>query len=393
MDAALLSWVLHEARLHEDVESLLASFGRMLLGSGVPIFRIVLPLRARHPLVRVAGWGLSNTSKGLRVGTFAVKDADETWAELYTHSPLPSIVERGEEVVRRRLIDERCPMDFGILPELRELRVTDYVALGGELREGERVCMTFATRAETGFDDAHIAFLREASQAFLLQAELRLTRALAATIARTYLGARAGARVTAGDIHRGEVRRIDAVIGFCDLRGFTATSAHRSPEEITDLLNVWFDAIARPVDRTGGEILKFIGDAALVVWPTEGEVSRACAAAVDAAASLAASLPKDLRGGFALHRGEVAYGNIGATDRLDFTVIGTAVNLASRLEGLCATLDVPWLVSDAVAAPLGVPLHDLGVHTLKGFRDAVRGWGPLPPPRAIAERTPPPPRA
>ncbi len=214
MTAPLLAWVLHEARHHAGVEALLESFARMLLACDVPVFRIVLPLRARHPLVRVAGWGLTNTSKGVRVGTFSIADADASWADMYARSPLPQVLEGGEPLVRRRLVDPSCPMDFGVLPELRALGVTDYLAFGGALREGERVCMTFATRHPQGFDDAHVELLREAVPALLLHVELRLTRELATTVARTYLGARTGARVVDGDIHRGEVQRIEAVIGF-----------------------------------------------------------------------------------------------------------------------------------------------------------------------------------
>jgi adenylate cyclase len=131
----------------------------------------------------------------------------------------------------------------------------------------------------------------------------------------------------------------------------------------------------------GGEILKFIGDAALVLWPIgpDGDAAGACNAAIDAACDLTRSLAADgeLRGGLALHRGEVAYGNIGAAERLDFTVIGTAVNIASRLEGLCGTLGQPWLVSEAVARHASAPLQARGAHSLKGVPEPVAVFGPV----------------
>lgn len=145
---------------------------------------------------------------------------------------------------------------------------------------------------------------------------------------------------------------------------------------MTALLNEWFDAIAVCVDATGGEILKFIGDAALVVWPVAGDPREACARAVAAARRLTADLPPTMRGGFALHRGEVAYGNIGATRRLDFTVIGAAVNVASRIEGLCSKLAAPWLVSSAVAGQLDETLEDYGSHAMKGLAEPIRVFGP-----------------
>ena len=376
MSNALLQWTLGAARAATDVESLLTSFGELLSARGVPLHRMVLPLPTNHPLVRVAGWHWSKSSSGTRTGTFALTDEDPMRSAAYLRSPFPLVVEGGHERVRRRLLAAECPMDFGILPELRAAGVTDYLVLGGDLRPGERVPMTFASRDPAGFSDDDVAFIASAFPAFLLHADLRTTANLATTVCDTYLGRRTGSRVLAGSMRRGSVQRLEAVVGFCDLRGFTATSALHTPEEVTGLLNRWFDAIGTQVDRTGGEILKFIGDAALVLWPVENDPRAACARALDAATALDATLPSDLRGGFSLHRGEVAYGNIGAATRLDFTVIGSTVNVASRLEGLCARLASPWVVSDAVRSQVDAPLSDLGMHLLKGVAEPVRVWGP-----------------
>lgn len=378
MSNALLQWTLGAARAATDVESLLRSFGELLTDHGVPLHRMVLPLPTNHPLVRVAGWHWSKSSSSARTGTFAITDEDPMRSAAYLRSPFPLVVDGGQERVRRRLLAADCPMDFGILPELRAAGVTDYLVLGGQLRAGERVPMTFASRAPAGFSGDDVAFIESALPAFLIHADLRTTADLAATVCDTYLGRRTGSRVLAGSMRRGSVERLEAVVGFCDLRGFTAMSAAHTPEEVTVLLNRWFDAIGTQVDRTGGEILKFIGDAALVLWPVDDDPRAACARALDAAITLEASRPADLRGGFSLHRGEVAYGNIGAANRLDFTVIGATVNLASRLEGLCSQLASPWLVSEAVRSQVDAPLRDLGTHVLKGVADAVRVWGPPP---------------
>jgi adenylate cyclase len=376
---AILRWASVEAREAPTAAELVRSFGRMLREAGVPLHRVHLPLRARHPLVRVAGWQWVHTSKGDHVFAFSVEDTDAVWLEQYHRSPYPLLLERGEACVRRRLLDPTCPNDFGVLDDLRAIGATDFVALAGVLREGERIGITFASRGPEGFSDGDLATIADALPLLLVQLELRLTRELTDTVGCTYLGRRTGKRVVDGDIRRGEVQRIEAVVGFCDLRGFTSTSADRDPEAVTAMLNTWFDAIAACVDTTGGEILKFIGDAALVLWPVEGDPRDACARAVHAAKELAAKQPAGLRGGFSLHRGEVAYGNVGASDRLDFTVIGAAVNLASRIEGLCASLGVPWLVSEAVAEPLEEPLEDYGAHALKGIARPVRVWGPPRP--------------
>ena len=376
MNAALLRWTLVDARRLGTTEELLSSFGSMLVDAGVPVSRINAPMWVRHPLVRVAGWTWTNGETGPRVTSFKVSEIDASFTRMYVGSPFPLVVEDGVDFIRRRIGDADCPMDFTVLADLRAAGVTDYVILGGTLSRCDRTALTFATRAPDGFTDTHLGILIEALPAFLLHLDLRLASELTETVCRTYLGPRTGPRVVAGHIRRGEVERVDAVIGFCDLRGFTAASDVRSPEDVTELLNLWFDAIAKQVDATGGEILKFIGDAALVMWPIDNDPRAACMHAVQAAMALEASLPETLRGGLALHRGEVAYGNIGAADRLDFTVIGAAVNLASRLEGLCARLKAPWIVSSAVAEHVDVPLTDLGLHLLKGLSDPVRVWGP-----------------
>jgi adenylate cyclase len=373
---ALVRWASVEARGVSSSAELVRSFGRMLRQAGVPLHRVHLPLRARHPLVRVAGWQWRHTSKGDHVFAFSIEDSDAAWRDQYERSPYPLLIDQGVACVRRRLLEPACPDDFGVLAELRQIGATDFLALAGELREGERVGVTFTSRGPDGFSESDVETLQAALPLLLVHLELHLARELAGTVARTYIGRRTGSRVVDGDIRRGEVQRIEAVVGFCDLRGFTAASAVRAPEDVTALLNAWFDAIAAQVDATGGEILKFIGDAALVVWPVESDPRDACARAVRAARELAVTLPPGLRGGFSLHRGEVAYGNIGAADRLDFTVIGAAVNLASRIEGLCAAIGVPWLVSSAVAEPLDEALEDYGVHALKGIAEPVRVWGP-----------------
>ncbi len=377
MSAVLLKWTLTDAPGAADIDGLILGFAGMLLAQGIPVSRMNLPLWVRHPLVRVAGWLWTKTTAtpdAAQVQHFSVTEVTLKWKQMYQNSPFPLVIEHGATFVRRRLADENCPMDFAILTDLRTAGVTDYLVLGGTIRRGDPVAMTFATDTPDGFSDEHVAALVEALPALLLHVDLRLGQELTEIICATYLGPRTGARVAAGSLRRGEVQHIDAVIGFCDLRGFTALSALRTPEEVTVLLNVWFDAINKQVHATGGEILKFIGDAALVIWP--GNSRAVCMQALEAATTLPQVLPPGVEGGFAIHLGEVAYGNIGAEDRLDFTVIGAAVNIASRLEGLCGKLGVPWLVSDAVAGEVDGELTDLGLHALKGVKGPMRVWGP-----------------
>ena len=379
MDTLLARWCLHEAGTCDTVEALLEGYADMLRAAGVPIVRINIPLRTRHPQARVSSYVWSADTGKARRNFRRITSFDPAWVAQYERSPFKRVYVDGERRIRRRLCDPDCPRDFGILEELVAEGLTDYLVAGDRYGDGLQA-LTWATNAPGGFSEADLEMLVASLPAILLRLELLESRELARTICTTYLGARTGPRVLAGEIHRGEVTTVDAVIGFCDLRGFTARSAGLPPVEVTEFLNRWFDRVEEACAPRGGEILKFIGDAALVLWPigTPEETPRACEAAVEAACALSERLDRegDLRGGLALHRGEVAYGNIGAVERLDFTVIGSAVNVASRLEGLCGTLKVPWLVSEAVAAHVEGALQPLGEHRLKGVPEPVRVYGP-----------------
>ena len=215
---------------------------------------------------------------------------------------------------------------------------------------------------------------------YSLLLEIHLNRRIAINILDTYVGHRAGERILAGQITRGSGQTVQAAVWFCDLRNFTALSESNGRDEILDRLNRFFDCMAGPVERHGGEILKFMGDAMMAIFPLETE--QACQRAVQAArdARLAmAGFNDELRDsgqeplgfGIALHVGEVMYGNIGAVDRLDFTVIGPAVNMASRIQALCRVLGSSVLVSDAFVALCPDEFRSLGSHRLVGVARPV----------------------
>ena len=207
-----------------------------------------------------------------------------------------------------------------------------------------------------------------------LTARATLTAALEA-----YLGRRSAARVLAGPLRRGVGETIQAALLFADLRGFTALSESNPPSEVISALDAWFDRIALAVQAFGGEVLKFMGDGVLAIFPVAGSTPRgACHAALSAVAAARAGMAhldeaRQQKGlaplpfGVALHLGEILWGNIGAADRLDFTAIGHAVNLVSRLEGLCRPLDKAVLISGAFAAETTSPLIPLGTHALRGI--------------------------
>ena len=204
-------------------------------------------------------------------------------------------------------------------------------------------------------------------------------RATLGAALEAYLGRRSAARVLAGPLRRDEGETIAAALLYADLRNFTALSESHPPAEVIAALNAWFDRIAGAVHAFGGEVLKFIGDGVLAIFPVgEGGPRPACAAALRAASAARAGMAHldgergrqglpPLPFGAALHLGEMFWGNIGAADRLDFTAIGTAVNLVSRLEGLCRPLQRTVLASGAFAAETDAPLVALGTFELRGI--------------------------
>jgi class 3 adenylate cyclase len=221
--------------------------------------------------------------------------------------------------------------------------------------------------------------LRQAARFAAAPLAVLAARATLTTALEAYLGRRSAARVLAGPLRRGIGETIQAALLYADLRGFTALSESHPPAAVISALDAWFDRIAGAVHVFGGEVLKFIGDGVLAIFPVTGDEPRgACDAALRAVSAARAGMAHldetrqqqglpPLPFGVALHLGEMLWGNIGAADRLDFTAIGSAVNLVSRLEGLCRPLGKAVLVSGALAAETSVPLIPLGTHALRGI--------------------------
>jgi len=220
-------------------------------------------------------------------------------------------------------------------------------------------------------------------------AEILALRRTAASLLTTYVGRNAGERILAGRIVRGDIETLRAVIWFSDLRGFTEMSARLPPAEIIETINQVFECQVPAIEQRGGEVLKFIGDGMLAIFPVDETSTPALrtAAALEAAdqafaalAALNTTRTAALQFGLALHLGEIAYGNIGSSNRLDFTVIGSAVNLAARLEGLTGKLGRPLLLSEALAAHATRPLDELGAFELKGVPGKQRVYAPTATP-------------
>ena len=316
--------------------------------------------------------------------------------DTYRRSPVPVVFERAL-AIRRRLADPACPDDYEILAEMRAEGVTDYLIQPLPFTNGEVHAVSWTTRRPRGFGDDDMAALEAIRPPLARLAEVYALRRIAATLLNTYVGRDAGERILQGRIRRGDIERIDAVILLSDLRDFTAQSNRLPGEAVIGLLNSYFDCLVPPIEAHGGEVLKFVGDGLLGIFPVAADPREACRGALAAAAEARAALSEanaeraahgepEQRFGLALHLGEVLYGNIGSAGRLDFTTIGPAVNLTARLETLARDLGRDLVASTAFARHSPEPLHSLGTFRLRGFQMPEEVFAPADGPTIVAPR-------
>jgi len=376
-------WLLTVGRMAETADELLGGLCELLIAGGLPLERATLHASTLHP--QVSGvrlmWRRGIGAEETRYGH------DMRVSEAYEKSPLYAIYEHGQ-TVRRRLTAPPLPDEFPILAELRAEGLTDYLIAPLELPSGRRNACSWATSHPHGFSDEHIAVLQGLLPALAACTESRMLRRILKGLLSIYLGPEAGQRVLAGSIRRGDGQTIAAAIWLCDMRDFTSLSETLPRDEVIRILNDFFEIMAGPVTDHGGEVLKFIGDAMLAIFPIADDLDRdrACRTALVAAEEALARLDeanagrrergeREIELGLALHTGPVMYGNIGAPERLDFTVIGPAVNLTARLAGLCRPLGRRLLASARFASPCGSQLVSLGSHELRGLADPQEVFG------------------
>ncbi len=374
--APIALWLIGEARDLPSIPVIVGEFARRLTDEGFHVYRLFVTIRTLNPLVLAVG---HNWQRGDFDATEVPRAHGILESPLYLESPFKPVFTEAAEV-RRRLEDPDAALDFPILHDLRREGVTEYLAMPLRFSQGRINAISIATDRPGGFREPYLAALRELLPLLALVLEIKETRRMAGTLLETYLGRDAGRRVLGGLVKRGDAVSLAAALWYCDLRGFTGLSERLPRERVIGLLNDYFAAMAAPVQAHGGEILKFIGDAMLAIFPIADDLDRdrACLAALAAAEAAlseldglnerrAAAGEETLGLGLALHTGSVTYGNIGAPDRLDFTVIGPAVNLVTRLERLCEPLGRRLLASARFASPCGSKLVTLGRHPLRGI--------------------------
>jgi adenylate cyclase len=294
----------------------------------------------------------------------------------YTDSPA-ALIHEGAPCVRARLAGPSADLSRAVFREVSAAGGTDYYAVALEYGDGYRTFMSWATDAEGGFADEHIRTFDRLAPLLGLRLELDGARYTMRSLLSVYLGNNAAQRVLAGHFCRGHGEIIRCAIFFSDMRGFTVLADHAPPAHVVRTLDAYFERVAGPISAHGGEVLKFIGDAVMAIFPTGNDEHGACQRAASAAREALAGIAEmnahrehpPVSAGIALHLGEVMYGNVGSRDRLDFTVIGAAVNEASRVEGMCKVTEMPVLMTRAFATAYGGDVVSVGRHQLKGVSE------------------------
>jgi adenylate cyclase len=346
-----LTWLVDAASASPSADRFLAELGAHLVADDVPLVGGALTLAVAHPLIARRTW-LWRGDNGMVIEALGFASAGLAGA---------GSTDASGNTGRSWL----SGLGTGQVHE-------DAVGLGSDVP-------VLGWIGPRQFTAAEVDRLREAARFAAAPLAALSARATLTAVVEAYLGRRSAARVLSGPMRRDVGETIRAALLYADLRSFTALSDSAPPAAVIAALGAWFDCIAGSVHAFGGEVLKFIGDGVLAIFPVIGESPRnACDAALRAVSSARAGMVHlnvtrreqglpPLAFGVALHLGDILWGNVGAADRLDFTAIGPAVNLVSRLEGLCRPLDRAVLISGAVAAEAGAALISLGTHELRGI--------------------------
>jgi adenylate cyclase len=379
--AELSAWITEAGLAGQSESVILAGFCEREVALGLPLARALVLIDTLHPIYEGRAFRWTRAQKETTLTEYGRSDDD---LSRWQRSPFYRLEESGEPLLRRRLTAETEP-EFSIFADLRAEGMTDYVAVANRFAGDEIIgrmdCVysSWATDAAEGFRDDDVADLCRLMPFLALAVKSASLARIAGTLVETYLGRDPGRRVLQGRIARGVPERIEAVLWFSDLRGYTQISDTASPGDIIPLLNHYADAIISAIHEQGGDVLKLMGDGLLAIFTAEDR-GRACDAALTAALAArrgvtsvnqrraAKGLPTtDMYLG--LHIGDVFYGNIGSKERLDFTVVGPAVNEVSRIAAMCRSVDQPLLISAEFASAVGEArsrLVSVGRYALRG---------------------------
>lgn len=347
-------WLLHEGWRQQDYRQLFDGIAARLLAQGVPLQRMAAYIPALDPEVFGDGFIWKRAEGGAQHIPAPYSLLAEDGFRL---SPLHEMRRTGLPF-RRRLAGPQAVLDYPLLLEFRDAGASDYFGLYVPFADGTPVYLTFVGDGDSGFSDADIRIIEDVALVLARLTENFAVRLRVERLLNTYVGRDAGRRVIAGQVQRGGGETIEAAVLFSDLRDFTRLSEALSRDDTLQLLNDYFDMVGKAVTGENGEILKFVGDGVLAIFPVDAgrAMPQAALAAIQASQAIFTGLQawnaqRQAAGrapvgfGIAVHGGEVMYGNVGASGRLDFTAIGPVVNTVSRLQSLCRELERPILLS------------------------------------------------
>ena len=380
----ITDWLIDGARSASSPTRMMAETCERLVQAGLPLWRVGVFVRTLHPDI----FGHSFVWRpGAEVvvnnADFDIQDSPE-----FRNSPLAILYGKGQEV--RYRLDDPESKRFPFFDDMRTESVTDYIALPLRFINGSIHASSWTTKQPGGFRDQQLDGLRLLVAPLARVIEIIDLRRTASILLDTYVGNRAGERIMGGQIRRGHTDTMHAAIWLSDLRGFTALSDRLPAETVVDILNNYFDCQVSAIRAHGGEVLKFMGDGLLAVFPIDeyvGDVQQVCSRVLEAARESRASVDamhypigdavERFRFGVALHVGRILYGNIGGGNRLDFPCIGPAVNLAARLEKIAGRLHRTIVASEGFAGICADGWADLGEFPIAGFSKAERVYGLL----------------
>ena len=380
----IIDWLIDGARSAPKPAQMMAETCGRLVAAGMPLWRVNVFIRTLHPDI----FGFSFVWRPGEEVTVTSASFDAPDSQEFKSSPLAILYETSSEV--RYRLDDPASAKFPFLEDMRAEGVTDYFAVPLLFADGLINSSSWTTKQPGGFSDEQLDALRSLLPPLARLIEIISLRRRAATLLDTYVGNRAGERILGGQIRRGHADTMHAAIWLSDLRGFTALSDRLPAETVVEILNGYFDCQVSSIRAHGGEVLKFMGDGLLAVFPIDeyvGDVRQVCSRVLEAARESRASVEamhfpigeavERFRFGVALHVGKILSGNIGGGNRLDFTCIGPAVNLASRLEKLAGSLNRTIVASAGFAGICAGGWADLGEFPIAGFSKAERVYGLL----------------
>jgi adenylate cyclase len=380
----IIDWLIDGARSAPSPTRMMSETCERLVAAGLPLWRVNVFIRTLHPDIfgRSFVW---RPGEEVRVTTasFDAPDSQE-----FKSSPLAILYETASEV--RYRLDDPASAKFPFLDDMRAEGVTDYLAAPLLFADGSIHSSSWTTKQPGGFSSEQLDGLRSLVIPLARLIEIISLRRTASILLDTYVGNRAGERILAGQIRRGHTETMHAAIWLSDLRGFTALSDRLPAETVVEILNGYFDCQVSAIRSHGGEVLKFMGDGLLAVFPIDeyvGDSRQVCSRVLEAARESRASVEamhfpvggavERFRFGVALHVGKILYGNIGGGNRLDFTCIGPAVNLAARLEKIAGRLHRTIVASEGFAGICAGGWAELGEFPIAGFSKAERVYGLL----------------